>query len=191
MVRGERYALKWGLCLGLAGALGIIGTSRGDLIPGGGQAKSDCYAEFDARGVANPGTTGNQVKNNKVVTCTDGEACDQGPCGDAACTFSVALCINQHDPTGACTAPASLDSVKVKAKGNVKLNVQVPQLLSGSACGAFVDASLTVPLKKNGKAKKVPQTKVHLIAKAPQGTKPHTDEDSIVFKCLPRTTPCP
>ena len=30
-----------------------------------------------------------------------------------------------------------------------------------------------------------------IVAKAPKGTKPRTDEDEIVLKCLPRTTPCP
>src|SRR5262249_19920018 len=98
---------------------------------------------------------------------------------------------NQKDPTGTCTPPTSLDSVKVKAKGTVKLNVAVPQLLSGSGCGAFVDGTLTVPLKPNGKPKKVPQTKLSIVAQAPKGTKPRSDNDQIVFKCLPRTTPCP
>jgi hypothetical protein len=191
MTRTERATLKRGLFLAVAGVLVLNGSGRADLVPGGGPAKSDCYAEVNARGVANPGATGNQVKNNKVVTCTDGEACDQGACGDNACTFSVALCINQKDPSGTCTPPASLDSVKVKAKGTVKLNVAVPQLLSGSGCGAFVDGTLTVPLKPNGKPKKVPQTKLSIVAEAPKGTKPRSDNDQIVFKCLPRTTPCP
>jgi hypothetical protein len=191
MVRREGSTLKWALFVGLAGGLGLIGASRADLVPGGGPAKSDCYAVLNVKGAANPGSTGNQVKNNRIITCTDGEACDQGACGDNACTFSAALCINQKDSTGTCTAPSSLDSVKVKAKGSVKLNVQVPQVLSGSVCGAFVDGTLTVPLKKNGKPKKVPQTKLKIVAKGPKGTKPRTDNDEVVFKCLPRTTPCP
>ena len=190
MVRARRTIVT-GLCIGLGGTLAIIGASRADLVPGGGPTKSDCYAELDVRGAANPGATGNEVKNNKVVMCTDGEACDQGACGDNACTFSVALCINQGDPTGACGAPGVLDSVKVKAKGSVKVNVQVPQLLAGSVCGAFVDGMLTVQLKKNGKPKSIPKTKLMIVAKATKGTKPRTDEDEIVLKCLPRTTPCP
>jgi hypothetical protein len=190
MVRARRSILM-ALCLGLAGTLAVIGASRADLVPGGGPAKSDCYGELDVRGAANPGSTGNQVKNNKVVECTDGEACDQGACGDNSCTFSVAVCYNQSDPTGMCHAPANLDSLKVKAKGSVKLNVQAPQLLPGSACGAFVDGTLTVQLKKNGKPKSIPKTKLMIVAKGPKGTKPRTDEDEIVLKCLPRTTPCP
>jgi hypothetical protein len=190
MVHARRFLLT-ALSCGVAGTLALIGASRADLVPGGGPTKSDCYAGLSVLGAANPGSTGNQVKNNKVVECTDGEACDQGACGDNACTFSVALCINQPDPTGACSAPGVLDSVKVKAKGSVKLNVQVPQLLAGSACGAFVDGALTVQLKKNGKPKSIPKTKLMIVAKAPKGTKPRTDEDEITLKCLPRTTPCP
>ena len=79
----------------------------------------------------------------------------------------------------------------MKAKGTVKLNVQMPQVLTGSACGAFVDGTLTVQLKKNGKPKSIPKTKLMIVAKGPKGTKPRTDEDEIVLKCLPRTTPCP
>jgi len=175
---------------GIVLALGTAAQAQ-NFIPGGGNAAADCYAELDVRGAQNPGTTGNQVDGNKTLLCTDGEACDQGACGDDKCTLSVALCINQRDPnlTG-CQPPASLDSVKVKSKGSVALNVNVPQLLQGSQCGAFVDGELTVTFKKNGKPK-IPKTTINITAKAPKGTKPRTDGDKITLKCLPRTTPCP
>jgi hypothetical protein len=172
----------------LAASLLVLGAtvSWADLIPGGGNAKSDCYAELKVLGAQNPGTTGDQVTKNKTLLCTDGAACDQGPAGDNQCTFSAALCINQTDVNvPQCTPPASLDSVKVKAKGAVKLNVQVPQLLTGSECGSFVDVTLTIPLKKNGKPKNIPQAKLSIVAKAPKGTKPRTDQDQIVLKCMP------
>ena len=173
----------------VAASLLVLGAtaSRADLISGGGNTKSACYAELNVLGAQNPGSAaaGNQVTNNKTLLCTDGAACDQGPAGDNQCKFSVALCVNQKDPTGACTAPPSLDSVKVKSKGDVKLNVAVPQLLTGSGCGAFVDGTLTIQLKKNGKPKKIPAAKISIVAKAPKGTKPRTRKSHIVLKCQP------
>src|SRR5690349_17214426 len=83
MVHARRFLLT-ALSCGVAGTLALIGASRADLVPGGGPTKSDCYAGLSVLGAANPGSTGNQVKNNKVVECTDGEACDQGACGDNA-----------------------------------------------------------------------------------------------------------
>ena len=177
--------------VGMVALIGIGTRAQGGLVPGGGNSAADCYAELDVRGSQNPGTTGNGVQGNKTVTCTDGEACDQGTCGDDRCDLSVALCVNQVDPNvGSCQPPATLDSVKVKSKGSVLLNVNVPQLLQGSQCGAFVDGTLTVTFKKNGKPK-IPKTQINIKAKAPKGTKPRTDGDAITIKCLPRTTPCP
>src|SRR5262249_32676292 len=96
----------------LAAAIGaVIGFARPGysvLIPGGGNAKSDCYAEFDVQGA-----TG----SNKV-TCTEGDpTCDTGPCGDNQCTFSVKACVNQTNLEPGCT-PVALKK-PAKAQGGL------------------------------------------------------------------------
>lgn len=159
-----------------------IGTLAGaGLIPGGGPTKSDCYAELDVAGIEN-GTQ--RVEKNKKVLCTDGEACDTGPCGDGICIMKVAVCRNQTDPSLTdCTPPPGLDQLKVKGLANV----QIPQVLEGSACGAFLDVEVST--KKKGT--KVGKLNVKVTAKAPKGTKPRTDQDAYQLQCVPRTVACP
>ncbi len=68
------------------------------------------------------------------------------------------------------------------------LNVQIPQLLEGSSCtGAFIDVE--VRTKQNGK--KAGKKNFKVVAKAPKGTKPRSDQDSYQLQCLPRTVECP
>jgi hypothetical protein len=164
------------------------GVAIAGLIPGGGPSKSDCYAELSVEGIDNPS---DRVQANKKVLITDGEAGDNGPCGDFKCTVSVGVCINQSDPNLAdCVAPASLDKLKV----NKAFNITVPQLLSGSVCGAFVDGEVSAKVKrKNGEVKsaKPGKKKIVINAKAAAGTKPRTDKDTVLIMCLPRTVECP
>jgi hypothetical protein len=177
------------LALVVAAALGVAAPSNAGRIPGGGTAKSDCYAELEVTGIENPSQ---RVQNNKIVLCTDGEACDTGPCGDNQCDVQVSLCINQTDPNVAsCTPPAGLDGVKVKAQGKVKLNVQVPQLLQGPSCGPNLDGTIPVKLDKQGQPKGAGKAKLKVTAKAAKGTKPRTDDDQFTIKCVPRTVACP
>ena len=166
-----------GLALGLAGSMAFAG-----LIPGGGNKKSDCYLELDIEGIDNPS---DRVKNNKTVLCTDGEACDSGPCGDELCNMQIAACINQTDPNlPDCTPPESgLEQVQIKGAFNINL----PPVLEDSACGAFIDVEIA--LKNNGR--KPGKIKLKGKGKAPQGTKPRTDPDTWIVKCLPRTVECP
>jgi hypothetical protein len=159
------------------------------LIPGGGPSKSDCYAELSVEGIDNPSV---RVEANKKVLVTDGEAGDNGPCGDFKCNVSLGVCINQNDPNLAdCTPPASLDKLKV----NKAFNITVPQLLSGSVCGAFVDGEVSAKVKrdKDGNVKKAKPGKKKIVinAKAAAGTKPRTDKDTVLIMCLPRTVECP
>ena len=72
-------------------ALGQARPASAGLIPGGGKAASDCYAEFDVQGVSG---------SNKV-TCTDGEpGCDSDSACQGTCTFRVAVCLNQTNVPG-------------------------------------------------------------------------------------------
>jgi len=164
----------------LAGVIGMFAAvpATAGIIPGG-TGKSDCYAAIDVSGIDN-GTP--RVENNKKVLCTDGEACDSGVCGDGICNMQVAACINQPGLAG-CTPPSGLEKLQVKGK----LNIEVPQVLQGSACGAFLD--VTVATKKGGK--KPGKAKFTVLAKAPKGTKPRKDKDTYQLLCVPRTVECP
>jgi hypothetical protein len=170
------------------GAL-VAGFAAAGLIPGGGPTKSDCYAELSVEGIENPS---DRVQKNKQVLITDGDVGDNGPCGDEKCTVSVGLCINKRDPNlPDCSPPASLEKVVVKGA----LTITVPQLLTGSACGAFVSGEVAAKVKRdkagNVKKAKAGKTKLHITAKAPAGTKPRTDKDTVTIACVPRTVACP
>jgi hypothetical protein len=158
------------------------------LVPGGGPLKPDCYVELGMVGVVYPS---DQVEKNKIVLCTDGDACDTGPCGDDACGVRVRLCINQQDENLAdCVPLDGLKSVKVKPVGKVKLDVAAPQSLEGAQCGASFDG--TIPVKVGKQSQRLPgKAKLKISAFAPQGTKPREDKDVITIQCLPRTEECP
>ena len=160
-------------------AVAVVGLGSwvsAGLIPGG-QTKSDCLVEFNVEGIDSPGPN---VSGGRVVTCTDGDACDtDGMCGNNSCTFRVAVCISQQDPNlPACHPPASLQKLHVSSK----LVPAEPSSFVGSACGTFVD--VTVPSnKKRG-------MRLSANATAPKGSKPRRDRDTFILKCLARTTPC-
>jgi hypothetical protein len=99
------------------------------------------------------------------------------------------VCINQTDPTlPDCTPPAGLDKVTIKNK----LNIQAPQLLEGSICGAVVQFEVAAKFNKKGKyqAGKSRQS-VMGKAKAPKETKPRSDSDKWIIQCQPRVDACP
>lgn len=182
--------------LGVALAAGMLaaGPALAQLVPGGpttptSKLAADCYAELNVTDLDATTVTLNN-KGVPTVTCVDGGSCDQDGEVNGACVFEIGTCINQGNVEG-CTPPASLDSLK--AKGKVKgtkgsIEVSVPQLLTGSVCGAFLN--LTVPLKNGESAGK---GTVNLKAKAPKGTKPRSDADKITLICNPSTQvpPCP
>ena len=170
-------------------AVAFHAPSLAGLIPGGGPPTSDCYVELSVDGIANPS---DRVTGGNTVLVTDGESGDQGPCGDFVCAVRMGLCINQHDPNlTACSAPTQLDQLKVKGK----INITVPQLLSGSACGAFVSVDVPAKVKRNKAGEivkaKAGKVKATVIGKGPAGTKPRTDKDVFTIACLPRTVACP
>jgi hypothetical protein len=170
------------------GIVALFADANGGLIPGGGPTKSDCYVELSVDGITNPSE---RVQKSKEVLITDGDVGDQGPCGDNKCMVSVGACINQHDPNlPDCTPPASLDKLTVKGA----LTVSVPQLLTGSACGAFATVEVDAKVKrdKDGNIKKASagKAKLKLKAKAVAGTKPRNDNDTVTIACVPRTVAC-
>ena len=75
------------------------------------KADSDCYLELLVENAMVA-----HIQENKLV-CNDGDPCDSGPAGDDRCDFQIAACVNQADPAlPTCTAPAALDSAKIKGK---------------------------------------------------------------------------
>jgi plastocyanin len=149
------------------------------LIPGGGPQKSDCYVELDVQGVDTPGS---QVTNNRIVRCTDGDACDaDATCGNDSCTLRVAVCIGQNDPNlPACTPAGALR----KLSANRRLQPAFPAALDGSACGAFVDLTVPVRVRRNGR--KLPgMVALSANATAERGTNPARDRDTFVLQCVP------
>ena len=92
----------WGVAAG-AIALGIAGASVAvaGLVAGGGPTKSDCYAEWDVKGIG-----AKDVKGGKHVSCTDGTACDADRECNGRCVFQVRQCWNQTDPKLAVVRPA-------------------------------------------------------------------------------------
>jgi uncharacterized delta-60 repeat protein len=175
-----------------AGSVGV-GTTTTTLpfgrIPGGGSTKGDCYAELGVFGIDNASEL---VQKNKIVLCTDGDACDTGACGDGECDVRLVLCINQLDSNlPECTPPEALDSMTIKPKGKVRLDVAAPASLQGAQCGSVVDDAIPVKRDKKGRVRGPGKAKIRIVAKAPKGTKPRPDRDVVTIKCLPRTSACP
>src|SRR5262245_50105296 len=157
-------------CTLSAVALVIMASAwAGTTVPGGGQAKSDCYVVLDANGSG-------AFTAPSTLTCADGDpSCAQaGPCNDF-CTFSVRLCASQPG-LPPCVAPLSLDSVK---PGSLP-----PPGLMGENCGSFVDK--TVQVRTRGNRKRPGKLKIKAQGKAPKGTKPRVDKDTYVLVCQPR-----
>ena len=160
------------LGVGLA-ALAGAGTTAPTLVSGGGPSKSDCYTEIAVQGIS-----ASNVTKNKKITCTDGDPCDTDPTV-GTCNVKINICWNQTNLPD-CTPPGSLDSLTVK-----KLAATIPSDLTGSSClGAFVD--LSIATKKHGKKEKPGKANFKVKAKAPKGTKPHTDTDAYQVICVPR-----
>jgi hypothetical protein len=163
-------------------------TLVSSLVPGGPSTKTnnDCYLELKVDGIA-PGS--GQVQKNQVVACTDGDPCDQGPCGDNRCDVQIAACASQSDPAlPDCTPPASLDAVKIG--GGV--NVSTADLRAGPSCTPPFQVAVSVKLNKKGKYQ-AGKSKVVIKgnAKAPKGVSPRKDTDKWTIQCMPRTAACP
>lgn len=62
--------------------------------------------------------------------------------------------------------------------------LNTPAQLTGSQCSEFHDVNLPVKVSKKGK-RSTGVLKVNATAKAPKGTKPKSDGDTYVMKCVP------
>ena len=171
--RGSHLTWRAATVVGL-----LLATPSGaGMVPGGGSATSDCYAELDVAGLG-----ADSVKRNKKVTCVDGDPCDSGPCGDGICDFKVRLCWNQDDPQLAdCVPPPRLESLQLR--GQLRGVLIMPDDLGGAACsGDYVD----FPVATRG-IRRAGRMNVRVSARAPEGTTPATDADWIRLVCMPRS----
>jgi hypothetical protein len=146
------------------------------MVPGGGPATSDCYAELEVAGV-DPDT----VQHGKKVVCRDGDPCDTGPCGDGVCDVVVRLCWNQHDPDlPACVPPASLDELHVR--GPLRSLLVMPERMTLGSCTEPL--SFPVPTAHGGT--RPGRLTTRITAKAPAGVTPLVDADTVRIVCMPR-----
>src|SRR5262245_57245256 len=130
-------AFVFGLVLGCSNAADAYYAG------GGKKPENDCLIGYD--GIDDSNVTLEGKKQNKpVVHCTDCDpSCDKDGSStpNGSCTFELGVCLN-HPGVEGCTPAAGLDSAKASAKASGtkgKIDVQVPALLEGSDCGAFVN----------------------------------------------------
>jgi hypothetical protein len=148
-------------------------------VPGAGNPRTDCYAEFEVDGVA-------AATSPRSVSCTDGDpACDHDGARNGRCLFRVAVCANQTNLAPACTPPfpptplAAMRPLGLAAR----LGLAMPAL-DGSACGAFLD--VPVDLRRNGK--RPGKRKLRTLALA--SARPRSDADALVLTCMPPPRDC-
>lgn len=87
-----RLALVFVAC----GAL-VVDAASATVVGGGGSAKTDCVAVFDA-------PANEPARRPRTIRCTDGDACDADGLVNGRCEFPVSVCANSTaDPR--CTSP--------------------------------------------------------------------------------------
>jgi cysteine-rich repeat protein len=160
---------------------------------------NDCLIGYDSFFDADDVTVDGK---KQVVECTDCDpSCDGDGEANGSCTVNVGVCVNQA--VAGCAPPAALS--KATAKGKVKgvkgvagkIVIDASQLLTGSACGAYVDAVIPTLTKKGAP---VPgEAGITLTASVKknkaEGLKARKDKDVVKVRCLPlpegQTCPAP
>ena len=178
------------------GGDGCSPTCTIERIPGGGPPATDCYAawridnpsndpRFDRRGNVNP----------RQVCRDDDPACDFDGGTPGACTFHVAVCVNNDVPAGC--APSRLRTWAL-ASPNAKQAAARPALaavraaLTGAVLPSVVgssdpnrcspDAEVVVPLRGTPGAYKPGKLKLKSKSEIYTGT---IDTDSLDLRCEP------
>jgi plastocyanin len=199
---------------GLLSVIALVATATSaaaGFVPGGGPERTDCYTQLYVEGVDYPGP---QVRAKRIVTCTDGDPCDQDvrqrsserACGDEKCEFRIAICVGRTDPRSPACTPAPLRGVARRARRlglpgrdfetdyiprSSLLTTALPdEWRSGACCGNPIDMEVQGRVTRDGR--RVPgRLEIALEAIPARGEDPARDRDTIVLECLPRTTPCP
>ncbi len=169
----------------ITGVLLALGTAAHaqTLIPGGGKpAKADCFVEWRSNAPA--------TKTGTAITCVDGASCDADGQADGACTFELAVCVQQTNVPG-CTQQPLIGPPIIKAPPAFDV-LQPPADLTTAGCGA--PTTIRLPLgRTNGKCRKAKSAKFTMTARS--SGKPRKDVDKLTLVCrrVPasscRTTP--
>jgi hypothetical protein len=196
-MRKNHFSRITATALALAAALTWAPAASAYYAGGGKDADkgNDCLIGFDSFFDASDVTLDGK---KQVVECTDCDpACDSDGVTEAngSCTFNVGVCVNQSGVQG-CEPPSALD--KATAKGKVKgvkgaegkVVIDASQLLTGSTCGAYVDAVVPTLTKKGQPADGEVGLQLSATVKKnkAEGTKTRKDKDKVKVRCLPRPT---
>lgn len=171
-----------------------IDPAPGRCLPGGGNRRSDCLAEWLL--LPPPGATPGTSMPPRNVTCKDGDpTCDFDGTVNHVCTFLLAACFNNHDPrlVDPRTGTAACDPT-----GVTRYVTNVPALRTELA-GAFplmgyddcrgpvrIELALKGPNRKGRFKKK--RMKIRAVARGVAGTssgKAHSDKDRLTLVCVP------
>jgi hypothetical protein len=153
------------------------------LVPGGGNVRTDCYAEFEVRGVAT-------ATSARMAECTDGDpSCDRdGACNDT-CRFDVALCANQTNLSPSCVPPFPPEGLRrIVPRGLAKRLAMPVPALADSACAAFVGVDVPVKVRRNGRVKRPGRRSLRALAVSP--VRPRRDPDVLRLVCNPPAGGC-
>src|SRR5262245_2971594 len=158
----------------LVAVLTLAAGPAAALVPGGGSAKTDCFAEWQ---VTTPERGPDRGKF--TVDCQDGDPrCDVDGPGNGTCTIGVSVCL--FEPDG-CT-PQPVTAVKLSHKAQA-LGLQAPATtppVSTPTCGPATLVTLPLRGKKPSRPLKLGLTAI--------GTgKPRRDVDTLVLRCVPNT----
>lgn len=85
-------------------------------VPGGGNPSTDCISEVAVMNPTNTPFLDRRDLVNKNQICTDGDpACDADLTADGRCTFRVAICFNQTDPSLPSCTPTDVLEYRLNA----------------------------------------------------------------------------
>jgi len=162
-------AIIVGLSLVGATSIALAGATR---VPGGGDADTDCFAEYEALGDVTffPDDPATLVCTDCDPTCDkDGVASPNG-----SCTFELSLCLGQDNPS--CTTPP-LRKVRARRKS---LNTPA---LDSTECSDFASTELVT------RPEGAPPRRKRIRVRAVTDESPRrVDRDVMQVTCLPRPT---
>lgn len=196
VVGGAAARVAVALVMACVGAL-VAGAASAGVVGGGGSAKTDCVAVFDA-------PANEPARRPRTVRCTDGDACDADGLVNGRCEFPVSICANSTaDPR--CTSPG-IDAVVVEhsvddgtpgfdpemqaVATRVGFVLELPETRA-DRCG--MPTSVHVPIdgpRGNGRCKKGVKTIRMAALSLPLGGRARTDVDRLKMICEPAPAGC-
>lgn len=185
------------------GAFAVLpATTFSSLVQGGGVKKTDCAAEWQVVNPTNTPFLDSRGRVNGTQTCHDGDqSCDADGPGNAACTFRLAVCLNQTDPglttcTPGTTASYTIVKPTPTAKNaNDQANAQsladALVSLGGTQGGTRQNVITFAPAVAGSTCSPLATVRVpagsrkYIIKGRSRTGAGQTDADQIVLRCLP------